>query len=231
MTPPPEVSIHAIDAPETLPVGVQDASNQTEASEMDEELPMIEPIVKQEQTMSPCHLQTATTTTNLTNFEIVSSTPEKICNVVRITTTSVNLGKVDKAENTIINMADCTKYSIARDGRTVTSIDRTIEHVINCHEERRESFVETSEQEKRSQDEDFEEERVRTGPRIIELTEENCDSFHENLEFFSRRRDRKSYSAEDLIAQGVEKAVTENQQVFFFVFSIFSKNVNFHFSP
>lgn len=205
MTPPPEVSIHAIDAPETLPVGVQDASNQTEASEMDEELPLMEPIVKQEQTMSPCHLQTATTTTNLTNFEIVSSTPEKICNVVRITTTSVNLGKVDKAENTIINMADCTKYSIARDGRTVTSIDRTIEHVINCHEERREPFVETEPE--RRNTEEFEEERVRSGPRIIEITEENCDSFHENLEFFSRRRDqrRKSYSNEDPNDQGKEK--------------------------
>lgn len=31
--------------------------------------------------------------------------------------------------------------------------------------------------------------RSRIGARIIEITEENCDSFHENLEFFARRRD------------------------------------------
>ena len=187
-----------------MPIGVQDASNQTEASEMDEELPLVEPLVKQEQTMSPCQLQTATTT-NLTNFEIVSSSPEKICNVVRITTTSVNVGKVDKAENTIINMADCTKFSIARDCRSVTSIDRTIEHVISCHEERREQILETESE--KTELEEFQEDRVRSGPRIIEITEENCDSFHENLEFFSRRRDhftdqrRKSYTAENLIDQ------------------------------
>lgn len=44
------------------------------------------------------------------------------------------------------------------------------------------------------ENESFEEERIpcrdiRNGPRIIEITEENCDSFHENLEFFGRRRD------------------------------------------
>lgn len=200
------MSNHAIEAPEITTIEVQDASNQTEASEMDEELPLMEPLVKQEQTMSPCQIQTSTTT-NLTNFEIVSS-PEKICNVVRVTTTSVNFGKVDKAENTIINMSDCTKYSIARDTRCVTSIDRTIEHVVSCHEKRSDDVFEAEPEKKES--EDFEEGRVKSGPRIIELTEENCDSFHENLEFFSRRRDystearRKSYSAEDLIDQKKE---------------------------
>ena len=199
------MSIHAIEAPETTPIEVQDASNQTEASEMDEDLPLVEPLIKQEQNMSPCQIQTSTTT-NLTNFEIVSSPPEKICNVVRVTTTSVNFGKVDKAENTIINMSDCTKYSIARDSRSVTSIDRTIEHVVSCHGKRREEILEVEPKERES--EDFEEERIKGGPRIIEITEENCDSFHENLEFFSRRRDhstkprRKSYSAEDLIDHG-----------------------------
>lgn len=122
--------------------------------------------------------------------------PEKVCNVVRITTTtttSVNptfygiVGKVDKAENTIINMADCPKYaltsSIVKESRCVTSIDRSIEHVINCQEE-----VLTEAKPKCETFDEADRPVLRTGPRIIEITEENCDSFHENLEFFSRRR-------------------------------------------
>lgn len=157
--------------------------------------------------MSPCQLQnsanlTTTTTnlTNLTNFEIVAASPEKVCNVVRITTTTTTVnpavcsivGKVDKAENTIINMADCPKYSITKECRSVTSIDRTIEHVVTRqidrdHEDNRSHGEE-------EEDESYGEDRIpcrdiRTGPRIIEITEENCDSFHENLEFFGRRRE------------------------------------------
>lgn len=172
LTPPPETStINPIGAAHS----VQDASNQTDTPDAEEDL--IETIVKQEKGLNPCQLQT---TTNLTNFEIVASTPEKICNVVRITTTtSVNtagfVGKVDKAENTIINMADCTKYSLSRN---VTSVDHTIEQVITRCEK-----PETDQVVRKERDE-----RSKAGPRIIEITEENCDSFHENIEFFSRRR-------------------------------------------
>lgn len=153
--------------------GVQDASNQTDAPEDAEEQPQPQPFVKQEQNLSPC--QVAQSGTNLTtaNFEIVAS-PERICNVVRITTTTTTVNpicgivtKVDKAENTIINMADCAKYSTR--GIRAIEHDRLDEEV--CKEEK----VMCSER--------------RLGARIIEITEENCDSFHENLEFFARRRD------------------------------------------
>lgn len=190
-------------------VGVQDASNQTDAPEPeDQEQPLVEASVKQEQSLSPCQLQnsanltTTTTTTNLTNltnFEIVAASPEKVCNVVRITTTTTTVnpgvcgivGKVDKAENTIINMADCPKYSITKECRSVTSIDRTIEHVVSKQIDREHEDKNHTEEE---ENESLEEEKIpcrdiRNGPRIIEITEENCDSFHENLEFFGRRRD------------------------------------------
>lgn len=184
LTPPPETaSIHIIDTPETASLNVQDASNQTESLDAEEEMPALEAFVKQEQ--NPCQMQSSTTTTN---YEIVTSAPEKICNVVRITTTtSVNAGfvsKVDKAENTIINMADCTKYSLSRN--VTTSVDQTIEHVISCHSgSRGEEMKERAIEENAA---DVGRPVVRPGPRIIEITEENCDSFHENLEFFSRRK-------------------------------------------
>lgn len=187
LTPPPEVStIHAIEPPL---YGVQDASNQTETPEdAEEQLPF----VKQEQNLSPCQVPQSGTNMTTANFEIVAS-PERICNVVRITTTTTTVNpicgivtKVDKAENTIINMADCPKYS-AKDCRALKAIehDRIDEEVgkddkATCRE------------------------GGRLGARIIEITEENCDSFHENLEFFARRRDgvsqrdrRDSYSSKD----------------------------------
>ncbi|KAF3424967.1 hypothetical protein E2986_13145 [Frieseomelitta varia] len=219
LTPPPEVTtIHAMEQQEVVPiVGVQDASNQTDAPEPEDQeqqqqqqqQPLLEACVKQEQSLSPCQLQnsatnltqtTTTNLTNLTNFEIVAASPEKVCNVVRITTTTTTVnpavcslvGKVDKAENTVINMADCPKYSVTKECRSVTSIDRTIEHVVTQqidreHDDRNHLGDEKSE-------EQLTEDRVpcrdiRNGPRIIEITEENCDSFHENLEFFGSRRD------------------------------------------
>ena len=258
LTPPPEVTtIHAIEPPEVMPiVGVQDASNQTDAPEPEDQeqqqqqqqqQPLLEACVKQEQSMSPCQLQnsaanlTTTTTnlTNLTNFEIVAASPEKVCNVVRITTTTTTVnpavcslvGKVDKAENTVINMADCPKYSVTKECRSVTSIDRTIEHVVTQqidreHDDRNHQIEEESE-------EQFTEDRmpcrdVRNGPRIIEITEENCDSFHENLEFFGRRRDhsldrlrerKNSYARESVdVEMGEEidaKAPTDKVRDFF----------------
>ncbi|KAK1119038.1 hypothetical protein K0M31_013810 [Melipona bicolor] len=220
LTPPPEVTtIHAIEPSEMVPiVGVQDASNQTDAPEPEDQeqqqqqqqqqQPLLETCVKQEQSLSPCQLQnsaanlTTTTTnlTNLTNFEIVAASPEKVCNVVRITTTTTTVnpavcslvGKVDKSENTVINMADCPKYSVTKECRSVTSIDRTIEHVVAQQIDR--EHDDRNHQAEEENEEQFTEDRVpcrdiRNGPRIIEITEENCDSFHENLEFFGRRRD------------------------------------------
>lgn len=260
LTPPPEVTtIHAIEPPEVAPIiGVQDASNQTDAPEPeDQESSLVDACVKQEQNLSPCQLQnsanlTTTTTnmTNLTNFEIVAASPEKVCNVVRITTTTTTVnpavcsfvGKVDKAENTIINMADCPKYSITKECRSVTAIDRTIEHVVarqmdrehddrgHVDEENEESFAEDG----------LSCRDIRSGPRIIEITEENCDSFHENLEFFGRRRDhsldrhrdkKRSYAAETTPAEEQEneddaKAV-DNCEVrpnIFFCFELFGKH-------
>lgn len=187
-------------------VGVQDASNQTDAPEAEEQeqASLVEACVKQEQTLSPCQLQnsanlTTTTTnlTNLTNFEIVAASPEKVCNVVRITTTTTTVnpgvcsivGKVDKAENTIINMADCPKYAITKECRSVTSIDRTIEHVVTRQMEHSDRAQVDEETEDTFADDGISRRDMRSGPRIIEITEENCDSFHENLEFFGRRRD------------------------------------------
>lgn len=135
--------------------------------------------------MSPCQVASQATGTNLTaaNFEIVPSPTERICNVVKITTTTTTVNptvcgivtKVDKAENTIINMADCAKYS-AKDGRGLV---RAIEHDNRVNEEVCKDDKTTPVCSRSS----------RLGARIIEITEENCDSFHENLEFFARRRD------------------------------------------
>lgn len=195
LTPPPEVPTTI----EPSSFGVQDASNQTDAPEDAEEQKQ-ETIVKQEQNLSPCQIATqSATSANLTaaNFEIVAPPPtERICNVVRITTTTTTVNptvcgivaKVDKAENTIINMADCAKYS-AKDAKSVV---RTIEQDARideevCKENKTTPVVCGA--------------KSRAGARIIEITEENCDSFHENLEFFARRRDvsdcRDSYSKEN----------------------------------
>lgn len=161
--------------------GVQDASNQTDAPEDTEEQKQ-EPLVKQEQNPSPCLIACQP---NQGNFEITAPPPstERICNVVRITTTTTTVNptvcgivaKVDKAENTIINMADCAKYS-AKDGRAIV---KAIEHDARTDEEVCRDDK-TSVSGSRSS---------RIGARIIEITEENCDSFHENLEFFARRKD------------------------------------------
>lgn len=141
--------------------------------------------MKQEQNLSPCQVVSQSTGTNLTaaNFEIVPSPTERICNVVRITTTTTTVNptvcgivtKVDKAENTIINMADCAKYS-AKDGKNLvkeTEHDSRVDEEV-CKDDKMTPICSRG---------------SRLGARIIEITEENCDSFHENLEFFARRRD------------------------------------------
>jgi len=197
LTPPPEIPamVHAI---EPSSFGVQDASNQTDAPEDTEEKQ--EAFVKQEQNLSPCQVASQSTGTNLTaaNFEIVPSPTERICNVVRITTTTTTVNptvggivtKVDKAENTIINMADCAKYS-AKDGKGLVKAiehDTLVDEEI-CKEDAKKMMPICSR-------------GSRLGARIIEITEENCDSFHENLEFFARRRDvsvaqRDNYSKDE----------------------------------
>lgn len=211
LTPPPEVpAIPAIEPP--LFCGVQDASNQTDALDDSEE----QSFVKQEQNLSPCQIAPSTNVTT-TNFQIVA--PDKICNVVRITTTTTTVNpsvcgivaKVDKAENTIINMADCAKY-LMKDNRGIRttehgrSIDDKIDERGACKNDKTVSCKEN-----------------RIGARIIEITEENCDSFHENLEFFGRRRDTsveeqcatrdncvksKTEDTEDRKVNDEEKAIT-----------------------
>lgn len=196
LTPPPEISatVHAIEPS----FGVQDASNQTDAPEDTEDKQ--ETLVKQEQNLSPRQVASQSTGTNLTaaNFEIVPSPTERICNVVRITTTTTTVNptvcgivtKVDKAENTIINMADCAKYS-AKDGRgLVKAIEQDAQSRVDeevCKDDKITPICSRG---------------SRLGARIIEITEENCDSFHENLEFFARRRDvnidqRDDYSKDE----------------------------------
>ncbi|XP_020288061.1 uncharacterized protein LOC109856804, partial [Pseudomyrmex gracilis] len=204
LTPPPEVPTTI----EPSSFGVQDASNQTDAPDDADEQKQ-EPIVKQEQNLSPCQIAAqgsaaATQGANLTaaNFEIVAPPPppppqptERICNVVRITTTTTTVNptvcgivaKVDKAENTIINMADSAKYSAKEARSAIRTIEQDaaprIDEEVLCGKENNKTPVCG---------------KSRAGTRIIEITEENCDSFHENLEFFARRRDvgdrRDSYS-------------------------------------
>ncbi|XP_046425397.1 uncharacterized protein LOC124182332 isoform X1 [Neodiprion fabricii] len=188
LTPPPESTpTPVIETPEVTPIGVQDASNQTDSPD-DEELPVLDAIVKQEQNLSPCQMHgsingNGSGNANTTNFEIVSS-PEKFCNNI-VKVASVNgisvsnvVGKVEKNDNTSIGVTDSPRYPTTSPTRlesdvvrSITSVDRTIEHVVNCH----------GQEEKMVSD-------LRSGLKIIEITEENCDSFHENLEFFSRRR-------------------------------------------
>lgn len=83
---------------------------------------------------------------------------------------------MDKAENTIINMADAAKYLTKGSGRGfVRAIEQSSQGVKATDEDKDDKVPLCS--------------RSRIGARIIEITEENCDSFHENLEFFARRRD------------------------------------------
>lgn len=121
------------------------------------------------------------------NFEIVRITT---------TTTTVNptvcgiVAKVDKAENTIINMADAAKYLTKGSSRGFArAIEQSSPGVKMTDEDKDDNKVPLSS-------------RSRIGARIIEITEENCDSFHENLEFFARRRDvsadhRDDYSKDE----------------------------------
>lgn len=226
LTPPPEVpaTIRAIEPPS---FGVQDASNQTDAPEDIEEQKQ-EPLVKQEQNQSPCHVASQS---NSGNFEIAAPPPpERICNVVRITTTTTTVNptvcgivaKVDKAENTIINMADCAKYS-TKDGRAIV---KAIEHDARTDEEICKDDKTPVCGSRGS----------RIGARIIEITEENCDSFHENLEFFARRKDVSVDQCdtcpndEEDVAQEpkIDEKIEVKLLLFFQVHFLISTNINIY---
>lgn len=184
--------------------------------------------MKQEQNPSPCQVASQSTGTNLAaNFEIVPSPTERICNVVRITTTTTTVNptvcgivtKVDKAENTIINMADCAKYS-AKDGRslvTATEHDTRVDEEV-CKNDKVTPICSRG---------------SRLGARIIEITEENCDSFHENLEFFARRKDisvdqhdRRDDSKDE--QKSLQEFNTHEKEVSFRLFQIIILYMIFH---
>ncbi|XP_008559177.1 uncharacterized protein LOC103579528 isoform X3 [Microplitis demolitor] len=179
LTPPPEVMpAHAIETLDNV-LNVQDASNQTDAPDTEDDHPSIEidglPI-KQEQVFSSCHQ----TPGNFTIFDVVSSSIE------RPQLNSVN----DSASNVHKKPAKADKASIAPlsndllKTEAISSIDQAIDSVV-CKSTEEDDEVFDS-----AADEAVIEERIRRRPsRVIEITEENCDSFHENLEFFGRRKD------------------------------------------
>lgn len=220
LTPPPEVTqIHAIEAPETTPIGVQDASNQTDGVETDDEHLPNEFYVKQEQYSNSCQ--------SLTSFDLVSSSHERTkapLGIIPLTNNTLVdqsmipqtacslIGKFEKSENTVINAADCTRYATTTSVTTITrcsseinSVDRTIESVVSCRSINDEDANLDDEDSLNIDEESGSDERIsRLGSRVIEITEENCDSFHENLEFFGRRRDpieqiRKPFYSEDML--------------------------------
>ncbi|XP_015116479.1 uncharacterized protein LOC107040773 isoform X2 [Diachasma alloeum] len=173
LTPPPEVTpSHSIETSESTLIGVQDASNQTDAPETDEEhISVVDGVVKQELSTS-CNQQQVV----LGTFNVVSSSIEKPQAYSLIS-------KSDKSEITV-KVSAVVKDTLKTE--VVSSVDQTIERVIS-----RSSHVEpdTDEAESLTPDNNNEDRPSRIGSRMIEITEENCDSFHENLEFFGRRRD------------------------------------------
>ncbi|XP_043290025.1 uncharacterized protein wge isoform X4 [Venturia canescens] len=236
LTPPPEVSqIHAIEPPETTPIGVQDASNQTDGVETDDEHLPNDSYVKQEHCSTPCQ----SVMTNPTSFDLVSSSHERtkaplgmipltnntLIDQSMIAQTACNLiGKFEKSENTVINAADCTRYAtttsvttITRCGSEINSVDRTIESVVSCRSINDDDANLDEEDSLNIDEESGCEDRVsRIGSRVIEITEENCDSFHENLEFFGRRRDpveqiRKPFYSEAMLNEERALEIKRNE--------------------
>ncbi|XP_063989732.1 uncharacterized protein LOC135168983 isoform X4 [Diachasmimorpha longicaudata] len=202
LTPPPEVTpSHSIETTESTLIGVQDASNQTDAPETDEEhIPVVDGVVKQELSTT-CNQQQVV----LGTFNVVSSTIEKPQAYSLIT-------KSDKSEITV-KVSAVVKDTLKTE--VVSSVDQTIERVVS-----RSSHVDvdTDEAESLTTDNDNEERQSRIGSRMIEITEENCDSFHENLEFFGRRRNpleqhKKPLFSEELLNKErlLEKKTRQSQ--------------------
>ncbi|XP_057330421.1 uncharacterized protein LOC130670856 isoform X3 [Microplitis mediator] len=179
LTPPPEVMpAHAIETLDNV-LNVQDASNQTDAPETEDDHQSSIEIdglpIKQEQVFSSCHQ----TSGNFTNFDIVSSSIERPrLNSITEPASDVHkkTTKVDKAL-----IAPLSKDLLKTEA--ISSIDQAIDSVVCKSTEEDDVFDPAA-------DEAVIEERIRRRPsRVIEITEENCDSFHENLEFFGRRKD------------------------------------------
>lgn len=204
LTPPPEVTpTHTVqESIENTTLNVQDASNQTDAPEPDEDHFPAEAMVKQEQKFLPCQQQ---------NFDVVSSTEKPKIIINNISNTVITpINKIDKSSMTITNKIETVKTE------TGTSIDQTIEHVISCQSNNSE-LIEN--QLLTVDEESSQEERIpRLGTRVIEITEENCDSFHENLEFFGRRRDpveqhrRPQYSEEILNKERILEKIRKDEE-------------------
>ncbi|XP_011310744.1 uncharacterized protein wge isoform X2 [Fopius arisanus] len=172
LTPPPEVTpSQPIETSESTLIGVQDASNQTDAPETDEEhIPVVDGVVKQELSTS-------------TNQQLVFGTFNVVSSSIEKPQAYSLISKSDKSEMTV-KVSAVIKDTLKTE--VVSSVDQTIERVVS-----RLSHVEadTDEAESLTTDNDNEDRPSRMGAKMIEITEENCDSFHENLEFFGRRRD------------------------------------------
>ncbi|XP_034941429.1 uncharacterized protein wge isoform X2 [Chelonus insularis] len=176
LTPPPDVTpTHAIEGLDNTGLGVQDASNQTDTPETEEDHHHNDGLVKHEQIFSSCQQQVVT---HCTNFDVVSSTVEKprIVNSSNCDTEIIekiaSVNKIDKSS--VVMIKESLKTEV------VSTVDQETEKDKEKEED--------DEAESISID-DIAEERIRRrGSRVIEITEENCDSFHENLEFFGRRR-------------------------------------------
>lgn len=177
LTPPPEIATtQSHDTPENLPIIVQDASNQTDAPETDEEhVQLAESHVKQEQLLSNQQLSGSINVVSSTGRPQVSLQPYNLVTKIDKSENTINIPSL-KSEN---SMSNCLKND------AVSSVDQTIESVISC----RSTQPEIDDEEPLNVDDNSEDRVSRVRSKMIEITEENCDSFHENLEFFGRRRD------------------------------------------
>ncbi|XP_074094348.1 BAH domain and coiled-coil containing protein winged eye isoform X2 [Cotesia typhae] len=179
LTPPPEVvPTHAIETLDNV-LNVQDASNQTDAPEPEEDAHHPSSIEIDGLPIKQEQLFSSCQAPASCNFDIVSSSIEQ-------------KSKVDKAAVTFLQKDPKIE--------SISSIDQAIDRVV-CKSTEDEELVDSA------ADEAIIKERIRRRPsRVIEITEENCDSFHENLEFFGRRRDpvelcRKPHYSEEMFNQ------------------------------
>ncbi|KAF7995937.1 hypothetical protein HCN44_007044 [Aphidius gifuensis] len=220
LTPPPEVpSNQCHNIADNISINVQDASNQTDAQEADDEQQNNDNNFKQEQPILSCYQQSNNATVNS-----VSSSGKP-----QVSLQPYNLvAKIDKSENTpisipIVKNINSTATSLLKND-TVNTVDQTIESVISCRAktdiDNNDIVVDNNDDNDDDNvslnvDENSEDRVSRIGSRMIEITEENCDSFHENLEFFGRRRDpieqhRRPIFTEELLNK--EKMLEEKRR-------------------
>ncbi|KAK0076969.1 hypothetical protein PV325_004610 [Microctonus aethiopoides] len=181
LTPPPEITnaISGIDRNNVL--AVQDASNQTDAPDIDDHF-SVDGFIKQEQIFSACNQSVLAT---CVNFNTVSSSIERSRTPNNTLHSSPNfvINKINESVN-----IDGNDSHVVNNIEESSLIDQTIERVVSC----KSNLTESSNAESASIIEDnnkLEKKIPRFGSRLIEITEENCDSFHENLEFFGRRHE------------------------------------------